>query len=399
VNYFSHYQAKFALPLSYQANLSNRHSRRLVLLSLISLATLLTACGSLPQSGPSTKAFSADQLPLDGRIRLVALTPEVVQQLGRRKAEEGFAKSFTSAITNSGTDNTLAPIEPRLGIGNALSGARGITLPEQIISTDGVIKVPFAGDIKALDRLPSAVANDITQALRGKAHQPQVLVRLVRSTSALVTVVGEVASSTRVSLSARGERVLDAVAAAGGSKQPIHKTTLQLTRGSITTAMPLERIIKEPQHNIRLQSGDILTAIFQPYSFTALGATTQNNEINFEAQGISLSQALARVGGLQDARADAQGVFIFRLESNEAIAKILPAGTTTASSVDAENKTPVIYQIDLKRPESFFIAQNFLLENKDLLYISNAPATDWQKFANIIYTIALPAISTVNAVR
>jgi polysaccharide biosynthesis/export protein len=351
------------------------------------------------------------------------LTPEVVQQLGRRKAEEGFAKSFTSAITNSGTGNTLAPIEPRLGIGdalevsiweappatlfagsdlpargNALSGARGITLPEQIISTDGVIKVPFAGDIKALDRLPSAVANDITQALRGKAHQPQVLVRLVRSTSALVTVVGEVASSTRVPLSARGERVLDAVAAAGGSKQPIHKTTLQLTRGSITTAMPLERIIKEPQHNIRLQSGDILTAIFQPYSFTALGATTQNNEINFEAQGISLSQALARVGGLQDARADAQGVFIFRLESNEAIAKILPAGTTTAS-VDAENKTPVIYQIDLKRPESFFIAQNFLLENKDLLYISNAPATDWQKFANIVYTIALPAISTVNAVR
>jgi polysaccharide biosynthesis/export protein len=214
-----------------------------------------------------------------------------------------------------------------------------------------------------------------------------------------VTVVGEVASSTRVPLSARGERVLDAVAAAGGSKQPIHKTTLQLTRGSTTAAMSLERIIREPQHNIRLQSGDILTAIFQPYSFTALGASTQNNEINFEGQGISLSQALARVGGLQDARADAQGVFIFRMETLDALAKLAPPGTGAALQPSADGKVPVIYQIDLKRPESFFVAQSFNLENKDLIYISNAPAADWQKFATLIYSIALPAIGTVNAVR
>jgi hypothetical protein len=45
-----------------------------------------------------------------------------------------------------------------------------------------------------------------------------------------------------------------------------------------------------------------------------VGATGRNEELGFEAQGISLTQALARVGGLQDQRADPQGVFVFRFE-------------------------------------------------------------------------------------
>ena len=48
-----------------------------------------------------------------------------------------------------------------------------------------------------------------------------------------------------------------------------------------------------------------------------LGAVTKNEELSFEAQGISLTQALGRIGGLIDKRADASGVFIFRFEDAE----------------------------------------------------------------------------------
>ena len=53
------------------------------------------------------------------------------------------------------------------------------------------------------------IESDIVRRLKGKANQPQVLVRLIRNTSANVTVVGEVANSLRMPLTPRGERLLD----------------------------------------------------------------------------------------------------------------------------------------------------------------------------------------------
>jgi polysaccharide biosynthesis/export protein len=122
----------------------------------------------------------------------------------------------------------------------------------------------------------------------------------------------------------------------------------------------------------------VITALFQPLSFTVLGATGKNEEVNFEAQGITLAQALARAGGLQDVRADARAVFIFRFEDRKALNWPKPPKVTP------EGKVPVIYQVNLKDPANFFMAQNFPVDNKDVLYVSNAPAAEFQKFLNMV---------------
>jgi polysaccharide biosynthesis/export protein len=384
----------------------------LSLFSPICLIALLTGCNSLPQSGPSTQSIQDKYNASLGVLQLVDISPEIGRILTGQKKLIGFSTAFVKTSNASseilvGTGDTLevtiweAPpatlfsssdTAPR-GAG-ATGSARSTSLPEQTIGTTGNISIPFAGNIAAAGRSISQIEADITQKLKGKANQPQVLVRSLRNNSALATVVGEVVNNTRVPLTARGEKLLDAIAAAGGSRQPVHKTTIQITRGTATVAMSLDAIIRDTQHNIALLPGDIITASYQPLSFTALGATGKNEEINFEAQGISLAQALGRIGGLQDARADAQGVFIFRLEKPTALAwPRLPITTTSDGMV------PVIYRIDLKDPISFFAAQSFMLENKDLIYVSNAPAADIQKFANLIYTIAIPAISTINLLR
>jgi polysaccharide export outer membrane protein len=125
--------------------------------------------------------------------------------------------------------------------------------------------------------------------------------------------------------------------------------------------------------------------LFQPLRFTVLGAVAKNEELNFEAQGITLAQALARVGGLEDARADAQGVFIFRFESPSALDL---QGKTPLMT--PEGKIPVIYRVNLKDPATFFVAQSFPVQNKDVLYVSNAPAAELQKFLNILVSIVYP---------
>jgi len=156
--------------------------------------------------------------------------------------------------------------------------------------------------------------------------------------------------------------------------------------------LPLETIIRDPKQNIVLNPGDVVTSIFQPNSFTVLGATGKNEEMNFEAQGISLAQALARTGGLDDNRADARGVFIFRFESPTAMDL---AGKTV--KMTPEGKIPVIYRLNLKDPATFFVAQSFPIQNKDVMYVSNAPAAELQKFLNIIVSTIYPIANVASA--
>jgi polysaccharide biosynthesis/export protein len=275
-------------------------------------------------------------------------------------------------------------LDPRLP-----SSSRATTLPEQMVDSEGYISVPFAGRIRAAGQSPQQVEADIVRRLTGKANQPEALVRVTRNASATVTVVGEVTNSTRMPLTAGGERLLDALAAAGGTRAPINKVTLQVTRGQQFQSLPLEQVIRDPAQNVPLQPGDVVTALFQTLSFTALGATGKNEEINFEAQGITLAQALARVGGLIDSRSNAQGLFLFRFEPLQALDwPRQPVATTPEALV------PVIYRLDLKDPASFFVMQSFAVQNKDVLYVSNAPSAELQKFLNLVFSVIYPISTT-----
>ena len=208
------------------------------------------------------------------------------------------------------------------------------------------------------------------------------------------TVIGEVASSRRIPLGSRGERVLDAIASAGGPRQPVGQTTIRLTRGSITATMPLDAMIIEPRQNIRLQPDDVVTVLHQPFSFTALGAVSRNAEIPFEGKGITLAQAIGRMGGLRDDRADIRGVFIFRLEQPAALD---PAVAKVANKTN-RGRVPVIYRLDLADASSFFAAQDFAIHDKDLVYVSSAPGADLQRFLATVSNLAFSVISVGNAV-
>lgn len=285
--------------------------------------------------------------------------------------EAAPAVLFGTGSSSGSASNALGPE----------TATRSTNLPEQMIAADGTIRIPFAGLIQAGGKSPREIEADIASRLHGKANQPQVLVSVSHNVTSNVTVVGEVNQSQRVALTAKGERVLDALAAAGGVRQPLGKITIQLSRGDRVVSMPMDAIVQDPKQNIVLQRGDVLAALYQPLSFTALGATGKNDEINFETQGITLAQALGRVNGLQDLRSDARGIFIFRFEQRALVAAgSQPLPTTPDGTV------PVVYRLDLKDPRSFLIAQDFPMHDKDVMYVSNASSAELQKFLTILST-------------
>ena len=373
---------------------------------------LVAGCSQLPTSGPSTREVQASTAgPGAAAIQVVDVDDAITRRLLAQRTQHLFSETLGQAAapyTGIGPGDVVeisiweAPPATLFGTGaaagadsrSATSGARAVVLPDQMVDRDGSLNVPFAGKVQAAGQTLRAIEAEIVKRLNGKAHLPEVTLRQTRNVSAAVTVVGEVASSARVPITPAGERLLDALALAGGVRQPVSKMTLQVTRGANYYAMPLDAVIRDPRQNVPLRAGDVVTAIFQPLSFTALGATGKNEEVNFEAQGITLAQALARAGGLIDSRSDAQGVFIFRMEPQAALDWPRQPVSTTP-----EGMVPVVYRVDLKNPSSFFVMQSFAVNNKDILYVSNAPATELQKFLNLVFSVAYPVLTTIQVTR
>lgn len=360
----------------------------------------LSGCASIPTSGPSTAHVNEINKEVkDAGIQIVDVNDQIAQRLFAERKTGNFA-------TTLGTDTDF---QQQLGIGDVVdvsiweappatlfgsvggegqslaSGNHVTTLPSQMVDANGRINVPFAGEIQAAGLTPTELDEAIARRLRGKANQPQVMVRLAQNSTSYVTVLGDVYHSSRVQLTPKGVRVLDAIASAGGVRQPINKITVQVTRGHKVESLPLQTVVTDPLQNVPLHANDVVTAVFQPYSFTTLGALGQTHEVNFEVQGISLAQALSRSGGLEDARSDARGIYIFRFEAPDA----LPWSNLPVKA-RADGRVPVIYRFNLQDPQSLFVMQNFMMADKDLLYVSNAPVADMQKLMNIIFSFVYP---------
>ncbi|MEJ0095228.1 MAG: polysaccharide biosynthesis/export family protein [Methylocella sp.] len=372
---------------------------------LLSVAGLLAVagCSSLSGSGPSRDDI-ADQSASPGiqRYETVDIDSSVVEIL-RHRGPDSFLSHF---------GDYRPSVEPRIGIGDTVSvtiweagagglfsapiatdrfstGSKSATIPDQIVGRDGSISVPYAGRVSVAGRTTRDVQTIVEHALAGKAIEPQVLINVPKSVSNSVTVTGEVANGARVPLSVKGDRVMDVIATAGGIRAPVNETYVQLSRGDETVRVAMTRVSSDSKENIYLRPNDVLTLIRDPQTFIAYGATGKNAEIPFDAEGISLSQALAKAGGLLDERADPAGVFIFRFEPESVVRALRPD-----SSLIVHNQvTPVVYKLNLRDAASLFIAQSFRVQNRDLLYVSNAPIMDTQKIMQVVGLLSGPAVT------
>lgn len=392
---------------------------RLRLACAITLLASLGACTSLGAAGPSAstiKGANGEQVGT-ADIKVVDVTEAVARQVlaGSRTTLFSEALGDVSPVgtivgpgdvlevtvweappavlfgtsANFGSGSSSAVLAATSGVGQRTP------MPEMMVDTDGMIHFPFAGAIRAEGRTPHDIEREIENRLARKAHDPQVAVRLVTNATANVTVVGEVTNNLRIPLTPRGERLLDILASAGGVKQPVGKTTIRITRGDRVVSLPLETVIHDPAQNVRLQADDVITALYQPFSFTSLGQAGKSAEVEFEATGITLAQAMGRVGGVKDDRADIRGVFIFRLEDPTALD---PAVAATARRTP-DGRIPVVYRINLRDPASFFVAQSFPIRDKDVLYVSTAPLTDFQRFMSIVSSMAFTALGLGQAIH
>jgi polysaccharide export outer membrane protein len=153
----------------------------------------------------------------------------------------------------------------------------------------------------------------------------------------------------------------------------------------------MEALVSDPAENIYAQPGDVLTLVRQPETFTVFGATGTNAQINFPSEHVTLVEAMAKAGGLQDLRSDPAGVFLMRFEPPP----VVRALGRSVLGTGPEGTTPVVYRLDMSDAKAYFYAQRFPVEDKDVLYVANADMNELQKFFTLLNTLTGPVITGI----
>ena len=363
---------------------------------IISALVLLAGCATLPASGPTAGDIKHGTRSSANTIgfRIVEVNDAVLQQVVARDRAADAAQPVLSELAQIGRADvvgagdilTIGIYEVGVGLfaGNRAApealdfSARSEPFPVVQVAVDGSVTLPYIGRLEVAGHTTGEIQTMIEHALRGKSQNPQALVTIKENISGTIYVAGDVRRSGRFDLSLQRERLLDAIALAGGATYSSEDTVVRFNRGPRTLEVRLGRIRAGEPDDLVLIPGDRIELIRRPRSFIVLGATSKVAQVPFETGDLSLAEAIARAGGPTDGNADPSAVFLFRYGD--------------AADVQSNDK-PVIYRLNMMEPSSYFLSQRFAMRDKDVVYIANAAANRPAKLVNIINQLFSPIVT------
>lgn len=366
-------------------------------MTAISGLALLAGCATLPASGPTAGDIRRGARPEYNQIgfQIVDVDGPVLHEIETRTAAADGAQPTLSSLESAGRNDVVGPGDVlSVGIyevGVSLFGggardlgavydpsARGEPFPIVVVDRDGAIRLPYVGRLSVVGRTPAEIQEMIERALKGKSQSPQALVAVKQNISNTVYVAGDVRKPGRFDLTLQRERLLDAIALAGGATYSSEDTLVRFNRGDKTLEERLGRIRAGAADDLSLRPGDRIELIKRPRSFIVLGATSKVSQVAFETGDLSLAEAVARAGGPTDSMADPSAVFLFRYD---------PSGPA------APDGRPIVYRLNLLSPASYFLSQRFAVRDKDVIYIANAAANRPAKLVNILNQLFSPFVT------
>lgn len=358
---------------------------------LAAAAAMLPACAGLPSAGPSSEqietatAVGAESpSDADKNYVVVDLNNDVVRVLSSFHPDGLRHFSATKASlpkSRIGVGDVLAVTIWEAGEGGLFSsaGSKSVNLPAVAVDRSGKISLPYAGEIAVADATPREVQDRIIKGLTGRAIQPQAVVTIAKNESNTVILNGEVAKPGRYPLSLKGDRLMDLIADAGGSRESASETYVTFVRGNQRGSQLLKAIVESDDENVFIQAGDQIYLSHEPRRYSVFGAIAKPGVYPFGSLTVNLLEGVAAAGGLIDERADGTGLFVFRHEPRHVVDAIAPGHGGPAGAV-----VPVVYRVNMREPAAYFYAKAMMLQDKDVLYVANARSVEVSKVLNLI---------------
>lgn len=241
------------------------------------------------------------------------------------------------------------------------------------VQADGTFFYPFVGQVQALGLAPEEIRADLTSRLAEFIADPQLEVRVAEFNSQLISVTGAVQGPRRLPLTTVPTTLVDAINLAGGLSPEADSGRVTIQRNQRTYQIDLKGFLERGivSNNPLLGAGDVVfVPIMETEEVFLLGEVGRPSTVDLAGETVSLTQALARQGGLDEIRADSRGVFVFR------------RGVTGMT----------VYQLSVESPTGYLLGTEFHLAAGDVVYVTRSPIQRWND------TIArlLPSVAAVN---
>ncbi|MGC1497705.1 MAG: polysaccharide export protein, partial [Sulfitobacter sp.] len=189
-----------------------------------------------------------------------------------------------------------------------------------------------------------------------------------------IDLVGGVNNPGNIKMPDQNFSVLAAISAGGGVSASMENPQVKLVRGHNIYATSIDRLYDNPTLDTRLRGGDKVIVEDDRRYFLSLGAAGREAQHPFNRDDVSALDALAIIGGVNDNRADPQGILILREYKPSAIS----AGTR------GPRKTRVVFTLDLTTSDGLFSARNFHIQSGDLVLATESPITNTRTILGLV---------------
>lgn len=344
----------------------------------------LIGCG-LPRSGPTNSEVNKFLSDAHSGAFLVPIDKAVAREATTEPSEQvpsWVRKSvrFTQDTILPGDRLTITVYE-NVDDGLLSVGGQPTIVSELQVEAGGMVVLPYAGRIRAAGNTVETVRNTILRRLEDQTPNPQVLIHRTPGTTASISVLGDIAGGS-IPFDGTTRTLLRAVSVAGGFGDNPDTISVTLIRGDRRATMAASGLLDGSVADVNLHPGDVIVAKKSTAQFTALGYFGAQALVNIPSGGLSLIEALGAIGGLNPTASNPSGVFVFRREDK---ATAVNLGYETD-----EAQVSIAYGLDLRDPESFYTAGLFMVEDNDVIYVTQAP---FARLTSILTSITTPVQS------
>ena len=369
-------------------------------LTAVLLVFSLSACTLLP--GMSAHYFKqpvveeSPEEPATQDYTLVLITPKLIKDMATERASHE-KKFIGTGPFNNPTDvryklgvndvlrifvwgnPDLSPVVTTVTTGNVASTPAGRTINER-----GEIFFPMVGNIKAAGMTIPEFREFLTRQLSKYIKEPQVEVDVSAFRSQKIFLSGEVKVPGVVPITDVTLRLTDAIGVSGGLTNEADLYNAVLTRDKVSSQINLDRIYYggDLSANLILQNGDVLSIpdrqfrkVFVLGEVGTAAGINQSRSYVMRRGRMSLAEVISDAGGLNPFSSAAGKVYLMRADSNG---------------------EPIIYQLDASRPQSLIMAEQFVIQPRDVLYVSPTDITEFGRFIGQFFPLTSATQSVAN---
>ena len=347
----------------------------------IAVALVLTGCGTLPRGAAVEAEILASADDVDPQIAVYPVTRAFLPSVA--KWPRNGSRSYGWIGHSHGANAQIIRPGDRLSLmvwdsgENSLLTApdqRVADLPNMRVSESGTIFVPYVGKIQVSGRTPDSARQLVQRRMEEIVPSAQVQLSMAEGRGNSIDLVGGVNSPGNITMPDQDFSVLAAISAGGGVDAALENPQVKLVRGHNIYATSISRLYDNPRLDTRLRGGDKVIVEDDRRYFLSLGAAGREAQHPFNRDDVSALDALAIIGGVNDSRADPQGILILREYPSSAVS----AGTR------GPRNTRVVFTLDLTTSDGLFSARNFHIQSGDLVLATESPLTDTRTILSLI---------------